>query len=167
MIPTELAAEVKWVNEFCLTGMQTDISIAENHTVLLWKKFMPRKREITNQLSEALYSVQVYPPAFNFVRPDVNMPFAKWVAVETSCNAKAPEQMEVLSVPAGHYAVFLHKGTLEGYLRTIDAIFNHWLPASAFEFDFRPQFERMDHRYIHNHPDSIEEVWIPVRQKMA
>ena len=167
MIPKDLVPELKWKDAFCLTGMHREISIAENHTVTLWKQFMPRKREISSLLSEALYSVQIYPAHFDFANPDLRMPFTKWVAVETPCHFTAPDQMEVLKVPAGQYAVFLHKGTPDTYISTINFIFNKWLPDSSYVYDFRPQFERMDHRYRHNDPDSIEEVWIPVRLKAS
>lgn len=167
MATTEQVPELKWVEAFCLTGMHMQISIEMNHTVALWKQFMPRKHEITQIISDALYSVQEYPPQFNFMKPDIRMPFTKWVAVEAPCNMIAPNQMEVLTVPSGYYAVFLHRGTPDQYFQTMDFIFNRWLPASSYKYDFRPQFERMDHRYKHNQPDSIEEVWIPVRQKEA
>ncbi len=86
--------------------------------------------------------------------------------VEVSEYSSLPDGMEALILPAGEYAVFIHRGPAsEGY-KTFGYIFNRWLPDSGFEIDSRPHFEVLGDRYINDSPLSEEEIWIPIRQKI-
>ena len=46
-----------------LVGMSQQMSLAENQTMALWKRFMPRRGEIVNRATNDYVSVQVYDPA--------------------------------------------------------------------------------------------------------
>jgi AraC family transcriptional regulator len=43
--------------------------------------------------------------------------------------------------------------------------FNNGLPDSQYLLDKRPHFEILGKKYKHNHPNSQEEVWIPIKEK--
>lgn len=73
--------------------------------------------------------------------------------------------MECLILPGGLYAVFQYRGTSETAVETFQYIFGTWIPASDFELDARPHFELLDENYRNDHPESEEEIWIPVRPK--
>jgi hypothetical protein len=45
-----------------LVGKRLTMSLADNKTGELWKSFMPKRREITNNLTNDLISMQVYKP---------------------------------------------------------------------------------------------------------
>ena len=64
-----------------LVGMRVSMSFADNKTGQLWQRFMPKRKEITNNISGDLISMQVYPPAFDFSPP---AQFEKWAAVEVT-----------------------------------------------------------------------------------
>ena len=158
---TETIAEKK------LVGKQLTMRFAEDKTVALWQSFMPRRREIQNNLNQDLISLQLFGPDFNFEKFDPQMPFVKWAAVEVPDFSTVPEGMETLILPAGLYAVFLHRGAAATAPQTFQYIFGTWLPASEFELDNRPQFEVLGAKYQNNSPASEEEIWIPVKPKNA
>jgi AraC family transcriptional regulator len=146
-----------------LVGNRTKMSFSDNRTFELWRSFMPRRKEIRNSLGTDLYSVEVYPPVFweNF---SADMEFEKWAAIEVTDFDVPPDQMEVLTVPAGLYAVFVHRGPASTASETYEYIFRSWLPGSEFTLDNRPHFALMGEKYKQNGQDSEEEIWIPVKQ---
>ena len=75
-----------------------------------------------------------------------------------------PEGMETYTIPKGKYAVFIHKGGPEKGPETFGYIFGSWIPQSEFEIDNRPHFEILGEKYRNNHPNSEEEIWIPLKK---
>jgi AraC family transcriptional regulator len=73
--------------------------------------------------------------------------------------------MEKFILPAGAYAVFLHKGGPATGQQTFQYIFGTWFPQSEYRLDDRPHFEILGEKYSNTSPDSEEEIWIPVRLK--
>jgi AraC family transcriptional regulator len=144
-----------------LIGMKLVMSFADNKTGQLWQRFMPRRKEIQNNLSTDLFSLQVYPPDFDF---DPNTQFEKWAAVEVSGLEDVPDQLETFLLSGGLYAVFQYKG-LNTDTRIFQYIFGEWLPTSAYQPDNRPHFEVLGEKYKNGSPDSEEEIWIPVKPK--
>ena len=122
---------------------------------------MPRRREITNAVGTDLYSIEVYPPRF-FDAFDPEAKFEKWAAVEVTGFDNIPDGLETLTIRAGLYAVFLHRGPASEAIITYTYIFQTWLPASEFKLDQRPHFAVMGEKYKNEEPDSEEEIWIPI-----
>lgn len=75
---------------------------------------------------------------------------------------KIPEGLELKTIPAGEFAVFTHKGTLDSYQQTLGNIFGLWLPASGKNLRNCPQFEYYDERFKLNSKDSEVDIYIPV-----
>ncbi|MBK9105085.1 MAG: GyrI-like domain-containing protein [Saprospiraceae bacterium] len=148
--------------EKILIGRKTRMSFVENRTRELWQSFMPRRREIANVVNTILYSVEQYDSHF-FDAFNPAAEFTKWAVVEVSGADHVPDGMEVLVVPSGQYAVFIHKGPASKGAETYEYIFRTWLPASAYALDDRPHFALMGDKYKHDDPDSEEEIWIPVK----
>lgn len=146
------------------TGKRITMSFAENRTPELWGSFMPVRRAILNSIGDELYSIEVYPPDF-FDAFDPAAAFEKWAAVEVSGPDDTPDGMENLTVPAGLYAVFLHRGAAAEAERTYGHIFRNWLPASEYKLDLRPHLAVMGKQYKNDDPDSEEDIWIPVVPK--
>ena len=141
------------------------MSFAVNKTFELWRSFMLRQNEVQNRLNTDMISMQVYDPSCNFREFELHAEFEKWAAVEVTGFELVPEGMEPFTIPAGLYAVFLHKGAASEGERTFRYIFGTWLPASDYELDNRPHFERLGAKYKNNDPESEEEIWIPVKLK--
>ncbi len=136
------------------------MTFANDLSVVLWQGFMPRRHEITNRLGDDLYSVQIYPEAFDF---GMHTTFTKWATVPVNCGVAIPEGMEVLEIPEGLYAVFTYHGIPAHAGPFFRRIFTEWLPASAYVLDDRPHFEILGSLYKHNDSSSEETVWIPVK----
>jgi AraC family transcriptional regulator len=147
-----------------LIGKKLTMTYAENKTFDLWKSFMPHRKEITNNISADLFSMQVYDPSFNFLQFDLYQPFVKWAAVETSDYNFIPPEMETFNLESGLYAVFFFKG-LSTDTQIFQYIFGTWIPDSAYVIDNRPHFEILGAKYKNNDPNSEEEIWIPIKKK--
>jgi len=154
------------IEEKKLVGKRLRMSLSANRTVELWRSFMPRRKEIENAGSALLYSMQIYDPAY-FTRFSPATEFEKWAAIEVRDFDHVPEGMETITLPAGLYAVFLHKGPAGEGARTFQYIFGTWLPGSGYELDQRPHFELLGEKYKNDSPDSEEEIWIPVKALRA
>jgi AraC family transcriptional regulator len=145
-----------------LVGMRLRMSLTSNKTGELWRSFMPRRKEITNNLSNDLFSLQVYPSTY-FDSFDASREFEKWALIEVTDFEHIPSGMEAFELTGGLYAVFLHRGSSRDN-STFHYIFNTWLPASGYVLDNRPHFEILGANYKNDSPDSEEEIWIPVKR---
>ncbi|MHC1708183.1 MAG: GyrI-like domain-containing protein [Bacteroidales bacterium] len=155
---------IEEINEKKLVGKKVSMTLNTDKTVSLWSSFMPVKREINNTVGIELYSLQVYANLLNFNEFTYDTLFEKWAAVEVSNHEHVPDGMDAFLLPAGFYAVFLHRGLPADFTKTAQYIFGTWLPESGYEVDNRPHFEVLGEKYRNNHPESEEEVWVPIKK---
>ena len=158
-----LKPEIKTLQNTLLVGIRMRMSFAKNRTAELWQKFMPHKKAVKHVSGDELYSVEVFDNFDFFKKFDPDQEFEKWAAVKVSKFDFIPEEMEVLNIPEGLYAVFQYKGTADKAAETYRYIFNTWLPDSCHSLDARPHLAIMGEKYRNNDPDSEEEIWIPVK----
>jgi AraC family transcriptional regulator len=150
-----------------LVGKRIRMSYSDNKTFELWKSFMPRRKEITNNKTTDLFSMQIFDKNYDFKDLDQEATFEKWAAIEVTDFNTIPDGMEYYTLTGGLYAVFIHKGAAGTAPKTFNYIFGTWLPNSEYLLDIRPHFEILGQKYIHEDPDSEEEVWIPVKPKKS
>ena len=148
-----------------LLGNHLTMSLVQNRTFELWSSFMPRRKEITNNLTTDLFSLQQFDPDFDFENFNPAALFEKWAAIEVADFETVPGGMDALIIPAGLYAVFIHKGDASLAPQTFGYIFGTWLPASGYAIDSRPHFEILGEKYKRDSMDSEEEVWIPIKKR--
>jgi AraC family transcriptional regulator len=156
--------KIETLKEKKLIGKRLRMSLSKNRTGELWRSFMLKRKEITNNIGTELYSMQVYDPSY-FSNFNPNTEFEKWAATEVVNFDVVPDEMETVLLPEGLYAVFLHKGAASTAPETFRYIFGTWLPGSDYLLDNRPHFELLGEKYKNDDPDSEEEIWIPVRPK--
>ena len=101
--------KIKTINNKKLVGKRLKMSFEKNRTAELWGSFMQRRKEINNQISSDLYSLQLYDSS-HFVNFDPTKDFEKWALIEVSEFENIPEGFEAFDLEGGLYAVFLHKG---------------------------------------------------------
>jgi AraC family transcriptional regulator len=157
---------IKITIEKKLIGKRIIMSLADNKTFELWKSFMPRRKEIRNNLNTDLFSMQVYDKSYDFRNFDPEATFEKWAAIEVSDLDTVPEEMESYSLPEGLYAVFIYKGAASQGTNMFRYIFGTWLPGSDYLLDNRPHFEILGEKYKNEDPESEEEIWIPIKPKV-
>jgi AraC family transcriptional regulator len=155
---------IETLTEKKLIGNRLNMTFANNQTFRLWQSFMPRRKEITNNLTADLISIQIYPPLFDFTFSNLNIEFEKWAAVEVTNFDSVPDEMETFILERGLYAVFGYKGSSNDP-QIFQYIFGTWLPNSIYTIDNRPHFEILGEKYKNNDPTSEEEIWIPIKQK--
>ncbi len=147
-----------------LIGCKQNMNYVAYNPVPLWQSFMPIKKEILNSVSTDLFSVQQFPDDF-WTHFNPEKVFEKWAAVEVTDFDTIPDNMHTLVIPNGWYAVFNYKGDGSDAPAFFEAIFSNWIPNSDYVVDNRPHFEILGVKYKKGHPDSEEEVWIPIRLK--
>lgn len=150
-----------------LVGKRIKMSLSADRTVELWQSFMPNRKNIPFTLSTDLFCVQVYEHGSTPSEFNPNRLFDKWATVEVTKTETIPDEMEILELSGGLYAVFLHRGAAATGPITFNYIFNNWLPSSDYILDQRPHFEILGEKYKNNQPDSEEEVWIPIKVKIT
>jgi AraC family transcriptional regulator len=146
-----------------LIGKYMQMSLANNKTGELWASFMSARKTIQNNSSQNLYSMQLY-PALYFENFNPTTEFTKWATIEVTDFNTIPKGMESIVLPGGVYAVFNYKGNSNRAAAAFQYIFGTWLPSSNYTLDNRPHFELLTETYKNEHPDSEEEIWIPVKK---
>lgn len=153
---------IQTLTEKKLVGKQMAMSLSNNKTADLWRSFMPRRKEIANNVTSELISMQVCNEPLRI--GDLNQVFEKWAAVEVADFTNVPPEMETYILKGGLYAVFPYKG-LSTDNKIFIYIFGTWLPSSGYLLDNRPHFEILGDKYKNGDPNSEEEIWIPIKSK--
>ena len=158
-----MTPRIEHLKEKKLVGKRLKMSLADNKTGELWKSFMPRRKEIANNLTTDLISMTVYQPN-HFADFNPTREFEKWAAVEVADFENVPDDVETFTLAAGLYAVFDYTGSSTD-ISIFQYIFGTWLPNSEYLLDDRPHFEVLGPKYKNADPESEEEIWIPIRKK--
>src|SRR5687768_236751 len=118
---------IETLNVKKFVGKNITMSLANNKTRALWQSFMAERKDVTNNVGHELYSVEIYPPSY-FDNFSPHAEFEKWAAVEVTDFDSLPDSMHSLRVPAGLYAVFIHRGPASSGPKTYEYILTVWLP---------------------------------------
>jgi AraC family transcriptional regulator len=84
--------------------------------------------------------------------------------VEVSDFSDLPREFSRVRIPEQRYAVFTHSDHISTIRRTINTIWNEWLPASRLKAADAPNFERYDENFDPLTGNGGFEIWIPVRE---
>lgn len=152
------------INEKKLVGKRMTMSYADYRIGELWGSFMPRRKEITNTLTNDLISLVVYAPN-HFIDFKPTNQFERWATVEVENFNNVPDELETYILPSGLYAVFTYKGMSSGASAFFQYIYGEWVPNSNYILDDRAHFEVLGEKYNNNDPSSEEEIWIPIKAK--
>jgi AraC family transcriptional regulator len=119
-----------------------------------WQRFAPYLGKVPGQIGTASYGVCLNAEEVGF--------FDYVCGVEVSDFAAVPPQFMCVRVPERRYAVFLHRGHVSAIRRTLNTIWNKWLPESGLTVVDAPAFERYDERYDPRSGTGDVEIWLPV-----
>lgn len=145
--------EAKKLIGFCIIT-----SFQEDKTPMVWRQFMMRRNEITNRISDQLFSLQIYPENFT-----PNQTFTKYALAEVSDFDNIPNDFEPFELEKGKYLVFNYKGKAENGPQVFSYIFQTFIPENNFEVDNRPHFEVFGNDYNPSSEFAEEEIWIPIK----
>ena len=84
--------------------------------------------------------------------------------VEVSDFSDLPREFSRVRIPEQRYAVFNHRDHISSIRRTVNTIWNHWLPASGLKAADAPNFERYDESFDPLTGNGGLEIWVPVRE---
>jgi len=141
-----------------LTGFSLSTSFRDDKTAILWQKFMIRRNEIANRISDRLFSLQIYPENFT-----PNQSFTKYALAEVFDFDNIPNDFETFNLESGKYLVFSYRGKAENGPELFGYIFNIFIPENNFELDDRPHFEMFGEDYNPKNDAAEEEIWIPIK----
>ncbi len=147
---------------FTVVGLKCRSSIQNNVIPQLWEDFNKVCAAIPHTVTDrTAYGVCFYEDGDD----PSGESFAYLAGVEVDNADDIPAGMEARVIPAHDYAVFEHRGALENLHQTYQKIYSEWLPAYALERVGTLDFELYDWRFRWGQPDSVLEIWVPVRKK--
>ncbi|MER9845645.1 AraC family transcriptional regulator [Mesorhizobium australicum] len=120
-----------------------------------WQRFAPYIGHIPGQVAGVFYGV--------CLNGDDAGNFDYVVGVEVRDFADLPKEFQRVRVPARKYAVFTHREHISTIRRTINTIWNSWLPASGHEVADAPEFERYGPEFDARTGNGGLEIWVPVK----
>jgi AraC family transcriptional regulator len=84
--------------------------------------------------------------------------------VEVCDFSDLPREFSRVRIPEQRYAVFAHRDHISNIRRTINTIWNQWLPASGLKAADAPSFERYDEKFDPMTGNGGLQIWLPVRE---
>jgi len=120
-----------------------------------WQRFHQKVQDIPERIGRVAYGV--------CCNGDDSGNFDYIAGVEVSDFSDLPREFSRVRIPEHRYAVFLHKEHISTIRRTVNTIWNHWLPASGLKAADAPNFERYDENFDSQTGNGGLEIWVPVK----
>jgi AraC family transcriptional regulator len=120
----------------------------------LWRRFHQSVADIPGRIGKVAYGV--------CCNGDDAGNFDYIAGVDVSDFSGLPREFSRVRIPEQRYAVFTHREHISTIRRTVNTIWNHWLPASGLKAADAPSFERYDENFDPLTGDGGLEIWIPV-----
>jgi AraC family transcriptional regulator len=121
----------------------------------LWQRFHQSVADIPGRIGQVAYGV--------CCNGDDSGNFDYIAGVEVSDYSDLPREFSRVRIPEQKYAVFAHRDHVSSIRRTVNTIWNHWLPASGLKMADAPTFERYDENFDPLTGNGGFEIWVPVR----
>lgn len=132
----------------------------------LWQRTVPRFGELAGRIGEDDYGVVYTHPAARASAAasadDERQDYLCGAQVDPT--ARQPDDMVILRVPAGSYAVFVHDGHVSALADTWAAIWNHALEGAGLRAKDGPVLERYSTAFDPLSGMGGMEVWVPVEE---
>jgi AraC family transcriptional regulator len=120
-----------------------------------WRRFHQAVDDIPGRLGKVAYGV--------CCNGDDAGNFDYIAGVEVSDFSDLPREFAKVRIPEQRYAVFTHSDHISTIRRTVNTVWNHWLPASGLKAADAPSFERYDVNFDPLTGDGGLEIWVPVQ----
>lgn len=151
--PGDLALRLDQLDPFVVAGLETELPPQSPATIpALWERLNAWRREVGK--SGVCYGVIDY----------AGNRYIAGIAVESG--EVLPAEMVSVTVPAGAYAIAIHRGSVDGITATWDRVGEAFSGEFGLRYGFAPLgrvgFERYDERFQPGSADSITELYTPV-----
>lgn len=121
-----------------------------------WQRFHQSVEDIPGRIGRIAYGV--------CCNGDDAGNFDYIAGVEVVDFSDLPREFSRVRIPEQKYAVFTHSDHISSIRRTVNTIWNHWLPVSGMKAADAPNFERYDEKFDPLTGDGGLEIWIPVKE---
>ena len=121
-----------------------------------WQRFHQSVDDIPGRIGKVAYGV--------CCNGDDAGNFDYIAGVEVTDFSDLPREFSRVRIPEQKYAVFTHGEHISTIRRTVNTIWNHWLPMSGMKAADAPNFERYDEKFDPLTGDGGLEIWIPVKE---
>jgi len=121
-----------------------------------WQRFHQSVDDIPGRIGKVAYGV--------CCNGDDAGNFDYIAGVEVTDFSDLPREFSRVRIPEQKYAVFTHSEHISTIRRTVNTIWNHWLPISGMKAADAPNFERYDEKFDPLTGDGGLEIWIPVKE---
>jgi AraC family transcriptional regulator len=120
----------------------------------LWQRFHQDVQNFSGRLGPVAYGV--------CCNGDDAGNFDYIAGVEVADFSDLPHEFSRVRIPAQRYAVFTHAGHISTIRRSINTIWNQWLPSSGHKMADAPTFERYDEKFDPATGNGGFEIWVPI-----
>jgi len=121
-----------------------------------WQRFGQKVAEIPDRIGKVAYGV--------CCNGDDSGNFDYIAGVQVSDFSDLPREFSRVRIPEARYAVFSHQDHISTIRRTVNSVWNHWLPASGLTAADAPNFERYDEKFDPLTGNGGLQIWVPIRE---
>jgi AraC family transcriptional regulator len=121
----------------------------------LWQRFHQYVQSFPGRIGQAAYGV--------CCNGDDAGNFDYIAGVEVADFSDLPREFSRVRIPEQRYVVFAHTEHISTIRRSVNTIWNHWLPQSPYKVADAPNFERYDEKFDPATGDGGLEIWVPIK----
>lgn len=151
------------LDELILVGLPYFGNPKEGKFTRAWDRFFEAGLPTHSRVDEKVcYGVELYSKE--------SMEGGDWFyfpAVQVSDLRDIPGVLFAKTFPACHCAVFTVTGGVPKLGEVFSEIYGQWLPASGYEMAYPWDFEVYGEQFKGDDPDSLVEIYIPIKEKAA
>ena len=119
-----------------------------------WERFVSQIGKVPGRIGQVSYGVCWK------VSPERGFEYLSGVEVKDA--TKLPAEFTTVRLPAGEYAVFMHRAHVSAIGNTIDKIWKDWMPQAGLNIATSPCFERYAEEFNPQTGMGGMEIWIPL-----
>jgi len=122
----------------------------------VWQRFQQTVAHIPGRIGQVAYGV--------CCNGDDAGNFDYIAGVEVSEFSDLPREFSRVRIPEQRYAIFTHREHISTIRRTVNTIWNHWLPTSGLKIADAPNFERYGENFDPATGNGGLEIWVPIKE---
>lgn len=146
------------MNQAICAGLREDIEMPRDKERIpeLWSRLQSSIPEIKN----------ICGPAMGVVSGSAKSGCVNYAAcVQVADTNSLPQNLDIITVPAGDYAEFVHEGPVSELFRTCDNIYRSWFPGSGLLMGEGPMVEVYPENFRGDEPNPRIRLLVSVKDR--